>query len=152
MKPPEMLLDKSPPQKSGADGEGSSGKGPLVWILLRVFCLLMLATQGIFAAYLITLMMDPELAEKGITRQPDRAGAARFAFAVLAAIFGLPILPAIFALFCPRSRLGWYLGAVTLWAGIFTTCGWPIAIPLVVFWFHPDVKKYSGLATGEKPY
>ena len=135
---------KPAPLEPGKIDNLPAGKGPLVWILLRAFCLLMLLTQGAAVGYFFTGMISPELLEKNITHDPERAGAARFFCLFFVLVFGLPLLVMPLALICPRSRLGWYLGAVSLWGGIFTTCGWPLAIPLVVFWYHPEVAAYSG--------
>jgi hypothetical protein len=127
---------------------GAPGKGPVVWLLTKLFCLLMLLTQGLAVAYFITAIIDPVGTDMSLRGHPVQIGAVRLICAIFAGIFGLPLLPMVPMLLFPRSRFGWYLGAIALGLGIFTTCGWPIAIPLIVFWFHPEVKRYSGLAVG----
>ena len=138
---------KSPPLPVGESG---SGKGPVVWLLLRAFCLLMLLTQGLVVAFFIMGVVAPEWTDDSLRYHPEQLGAVKFFCFLFSLIFGLPLLAMVPSLVVPRSRFGWYLGAVSLWGGIFTTCGWPLAIPLVVFWYHPDVQRYSGWEKGEK--
>ncbi len=138
------------PLPETGDRAVGSRKGPIVWLLLRAFCLLMLSTQGLAVAFFVAGFADPVWTDETLRGHPEQIGMARLICAIFAVIFGLPLLPMIPALVCPRSRVGWYLGVVTLFGGIFTTCGWPIAIPLVVYWFHPDVQSYSGFAVSKK--
>lgn len=147
------MKDSSPLASGGAKplpggGAGNSGKGPVVWLLVRLFCVLMLLTQGLAVAFFIAAIIDPVWTDNSLQGHPDRIAAVRFFCAAFAGIFGLPLLPMIPMLVIPRGQLGWCLGAIALGLGLLTTCGWPLAIPLIVYWFHPDVKRYSGLSVG----
>ncbi|MFN0020465.1 MAG: hypothetical protein ACKVP0_19585 [Pirellulaceae bacterium] len=143
-----LAFGSAKPQPELDGSAGPSGKGPVVWLLARLFCLLMLLTQGLAVAFFITAIIDPVWTDKSLRGHPEQIAAVRFFCVIFAGIFGLPLLPMVPMLVFPRSQFGWYLGAIALGLGIFTTCGWPIAIPLIVYWFHPDVKRYSGLSVG----
>ena len=158
--PDNMSLKNLQPLASGNSkprsdlnvSSGVSGKGPIVWLVARFFCLLMLLTQGLAVAFFITAIVDPVWTDKSLRGHPEQIAVVRFFCVMFAGIFGLPLLPMIPMLVFPRSRLGWYLGVIAMGLGIFTTCGWPIAIPLLVFWFHPEVQRYSGFAVGSSNF
>ena len=143
-----LASGRAEPLPSSNGSVGGSGKGPVVWLLARLFCLLMLLTQGLVVALIIMTIIDPVWTDKSLRGHPEQIAAARFFCVIFAGIFGLPLLPMIPMLVFPRGQFGWYLGAIALGLGIFTTCGWPLAVLLIVYWFHPDVKRYSGLSVG----
>lgn len=117
----------------------------MVWQLTRLFCLLMLVTQGLAVGFFVAGIIDPVGTDNTLRGHPDQIPLVRAICAFFVAVFGVPLLPMIPMLLIPRGRWGWYLGTAALGFGIFTTCGWPLAVPLIVYWFHPEVKQYSGL-------
>lgn len=141
----EYFPSKQEQNRPDLEEISGTGKGPRAWLFLRLFCVLMLVTQGVGVGFFVAAVIDPVWTDQSLRGHPDQIAFVRAFCIFFVMVFGVPLLPMIPMLFIPRGRWGWYLGATALGCGIFTTCGWPLAIPLIVYWFHPEVKQYSGL-------
>lgn len=62
----------------------------------------------------------------------------------LSAAAGIAVVPFLAALFLPARQWAWALGFVLICAGMIRPWFLPVAVPLLIYWVKPDVKRYFG--------
>ena len=124
-------------------------KVPAVCWLLKAYCVGMLLLQSSITIFFARVLLDPAAHikdEVAYQQNPDAAVAMTVFFCVvLSLIFSAPIPFLLATLFWPRRPSAWKVGLIGLVAGFFTSCGWVGAVPLIVFWFKPEVKAFYAL-------
>ena len=109
----------------------SAYKWFVVYCILMALCYLSLAVMGIVFGFI----------------EPDREMSAAEAklmgtvFLILGLVF---FVPYALAPFLPRKSWVWVLGVVLICLGLGSACCLPICIPLLIFWFKPEMKAFYG--------
>jgi hypothetical protein len=108
----------------------------------RIYCSAVSAAWMCLAFYIITRLT--EFRGLGATWEWDPIAVLLFGSVfVLAALF-LSVVH-IAAMATPPSPEAWKIKAVVLGLDLTTLILWPLALPLLVFWFKPEIKALHGI-------
>lgn len=102
------------------------------WILVVMYFLVMLMS-------LVFFFVSPEELEM----PAQEALVAGITFSVSGGIF---VIAGLLPLVLPYRPWLWVYDLVLICLGMTSCCFWPICIPLLIFWFKPEVKQYFAQA------
>lgn len=63
---------------------------------------------------------------------------------VIVVMGALLLIPSVMSLFLPRRPWAWTFHLVMICIGLTSPCFLPLCIPLLIWWFKPELKAYFG--------
>lgn len=111
---------------------------PPVWPWYTAYCVALAVVYLIAAAFgLYLLVAAPPAADYSTTELRIQG----FIYLVIGALLFIPFAAAPFL---PRKSWVWIYGLVLICLGMTSVCCLPATIPLLIFWFKPETKRFLG--------
>lgn len=137
MPPPEPYFGINNPP--GAPEPGTHAPGAVVWF--KVYAAINAIVYGLVFALGVFMMVVPGF-------DPTGSSSPELGPIVFGIIYGgmglLFAVPYTIALFLRPKKWVYVFDLVLICIGLMSCACWPISIPLLIYWFNPDVRAYFG--------